>query len=58
MIDASTQSVIILFVANFCFLIVTIIAFGIIRRFRGDKAKVRLNKKVLRELGFDEEDNN
>lgn len=58
MLDESTQSVLLLFAANFIFLVITVIAFGIIRRFRGDKAKVKINKKILKEMGYDEEETN
>jgi hypothetical protein len=31
--------------------------FGLIRRIRGDKVKVKINKRVLRGLGLDEKEN-
>jgi hypothetical protein len=59
MLDASTTSVIILFVANLLLLIIILISFGVIRQFRGDKAKVKINKKYLKDyFEIDDENNN
>ena len=46
-IDASTTSLLLLFFVNFSFLIIVMVSFGIIRKIRGDKAKVKLTKKYL-----------
>ena len=53
-LDPSTQSVVLLTLANLFFLVSILISFGLIRKWRGDKAKVKLSKKVLHELGLDD----
>ncbi len=50
--DASTTSLLILFFVNFSFLILVMIFFGIIRKVRGDKAKVKLTKKYMQKEGM------
>jgi hypothetical protein len=55
--DQSTSSVLLLFTANLLLLLVMFISFNIIRRFRGDKVKVKMTKKVARQLGYDDENN-
>ena len=54
-LDTSTQTVIILFTGNLLLLLVILILFGIIRKFRGDKAKVVIGNKTLKELGIDQD---
>ena len=46
--DSSAVSLLLLFSVNFLFLIVTLLTFGIVRRIRGDKAKVKLTQSVLK----------
>jgi hypothetical protein len=58
MLDPSTSSVIILFFANLILLLIILISFGVIRKIRGDKAKVKISKRVLKELGLDDDYNN
>lgn len=53
--DASTTSLLLLFFANLFFLILIVISFGLIRRIRGDKAKVRLNK-LMKDSGYNDLD--
>ena len=47
--DAATTSLLVLFFMNFFFLILIIVSFGLIRKCRGDKAKVKLTKKLMQE---------
>ena len=50
--DTSAATLLLLFSVNVVFLIVTIISFNIIRRIRGDKAKVKLTKEDIQSGGF------
>lgn len=45
--DAATTSLLLLFFANLFFLLLIVVSFGVIRKCRGDKAKVKLTKKVI-----------
>ena len=42
---------------NLFLLILILVFFGLIRKWRGDEVKIKINKKVLRELGLDINDN-
>jgi len=46
--DSSAASLLLLFSVNFVFLILVILSFGILRRIRGDKAKVKLTAKNIK----------
>ncbi len=50
--DTSAVTLLLLFSVNFFFLIVILIFFGVIRRFRGDKAKVNINKDFMLKNGM------
>lgn len=50
--DSSAATLLLLFSANFIFLIIIIISFGVIRRIRGDKAKVKLSKEHFKDSGL------
>lgn len=54
--DAATTSLLLLIFVNITFLIIIVISFGLIRKCRGDKAKVKLTKKVIAESGFNDLD--
>jgi hypothetical protein len=50
--DSSAATLLLLFSANVFFLIIIIFFFNIIRRIRGDKAKVKLTKEDIQSSGF------
>lgn len=45
--DTSAVTLLILFSVNLLFLLIILISFGVIRRVRGDKAKVKITKDFM-----------
>ena len=52
--DSSAVTLLLLFSVNLVFLIVTVISFNVIRRVRGDRAKVKLTKEDMQRSGFED----
>lgn len=50
--DSSAASLLLLFSANFVFLILVVLSFGIVRQIRGDRAKVKLTNTFIQNSEF------
>jgi hypothetical protein len=50
--DSSAASLLLLFSVNFVFLVLVMLTFGIVRRIRGDKAKVKLTQSIMQNNNF------
>ena len=49
--DSAAASLLLLFSFNFILLILVVISFGLVRRIRGDKAKVKLTPNLIKTSG-------